>query len=233
MKTILIVEDELSIRSFIRLNLRKKGYELFEASSGEEALVLFKSNKIDILLLDLMLPGMDGYQVCDKIRSTSQSVGIIILTARTQDEDKVKGLIQGADDYLTKPFSMAELEARIISLLRRLDYKENPMKEEYITSGPFLLDTANRKLSREGKEIKVTPTEFSLLYFLVSHKNKVFDRDEILNEIWGIDYIGDGKVVDVNVRRLRRKIEKDPSNPGYLCTECGLCYLWREQGNEA
>lgn len=233
MKTILIVEDELSIRSFIRLNLKKKGYEVLEASSGEEALDLFQNNKTDIVLLDLMLPGIDGYQVCDKIRIYSQSVGIIMLTARTQDEDKVKGLIQGADDYLTKPFRMTELEARIISLLRRLNYKEVTVKEDYITSGPFLLDLANRKLTMEGEEVKVTPTEFSLLYFLVRHKNKAFERDDILNEIWGIDYIGDGKVVDVNVRRLRRKIEKDPSNPGYLCTEWGLGYLWREKGNEA
>lgn len=227
METILVVEDELSIRSFVCLNLRKKKYEVLEAQNGEEALIIFKNKKINIVLLDLMLPGIDGFEVCQEIRSANQSVGIIMLTARTQEEDRVKGLVQGADDYLLKPFSMAELEARIISLMRRLNY-EDPKKEiSILKSGPFELDVKNKKVSCLGINIKVTPTEYCLLQFLIRNRNKVFTRDDILDEVWGINYVGDVKVVDVNIRRIRRKIENDPATPKYLCTDWGYGYLWR------
>lgn len=228
METILVVEDELSIRSFVCLNLRKKKYEVLESETGEEALTIFKNKKIDIVLLDLMLPGIDGFEVCQEIRNISQSVGIIMLTARTQEEDRVKGLVQGADDYLLKPFSMAELEARIISLMRRLNYAHSKKDSLILKSGPFDIDVKNKKLSCLGKDIKVTPTEYCLLEFLVSNKNKVFTRDDILNEVWGINYFGDVKVVDVNIRRIRRKIEFDPAIPQYLCTDWGYGYLWKE-----
>lgn len=216
MKTILVVEDELSIRSFVCLNLKKKKYEVFEAETGEEALIIFKNKKNDMILLDLMLPGIDGFQVCQEIRSISQSVGIIMLTARTQEEDKVRGLIKGTDDYLSKPFSMVELEARIISLMRRLDYAASKEESSILKSGPFELDMKNKKVFSSGREIKVTPTEYCLLQFLISNRNQVFTRDNILDEVWGINYVGDVKVVDVNIRRIRRKIELDPSNPKYL-----------------
>lgn len=228
MKTILVVEDELSIRSFVCLNLRRKKYELLEAETGEEALVLFKNNKVDIVLLDLMLPGIDGFKVCQEVKKISQSVGIIMLTARAQEEDKVKGLVQGADDYLSKPFSMVELEARIISLLRRMNYVVPEMDTLILKSGPFQLDLNNNKVSCSGRDIKVTPTEYCLLQFLISNKNQVFTRDNLLDEVWGINYVGDVKVVDVNIRRIRAKIELDPSNPRYLCTEWGYGYLWRD-----
>ncbi|CUU48028.1 response regulator transcription factor [Clostridium beijerinckii] len=228
METILVVEDELSIRSFICLNLRKKKYEVLEAENGEEALSIFNNRKIDIVLLDLMLPGIDGFEVCQKIRDISQSVGIIMLTARSQEEDRVKGLVEGADDYLLKPFSMVELEARIISLARRLNHVYSKKESSVIKSGPFELDVINKKVSRLGKDIKVTPTEYCLLQFLINDKNKVFTRNDILDEVWGINYVGDEKVVDVNIRRIRRKIENDPSAPEYLRTDWGYGYLWKE-----
>ncbi|MCI1579120.1 MAG: response regulator transcription factor [Clostridium beijerinckii] len=228
METILVVEDELSIRSFICLNLRKKKYEVLEAENGEEALSIFNNRKIDIVLLDLMLPGIDGFEVCQKIRDISQSVGIIMLTARSQEEDRVKGLVEGADDYLLKPFSMVELEARIISLARRLNHVYSKKESSVIKSGPFELDVINKKVSRLGKDIKVTPTEYCLLQFLINNKNKVFTRNDILDEVWGINYVGDEKVVDVNIRRIRRKIENDPSAPEYLRTDWGYGYLWKE-----
>ncbi|WP_236898159.1 response regulator transcription factor [Clostridium beijerinckii] len=228
METILVVEDELSIRSFICLNLRKKKYEVLEAENGEEALSIFNNRKIDIVLLDLMLPGIDGFEVCQKIRDISQSVGIIMLTARSQEEDRVKGLVEGADDYLLKPFSMVELEARIISLARRLNHIYSKKESLVIKSGPFELDVINKKVSHLEKDIKVTPTEYCLLQFLINNKNKVFTRNDILDEVWGINYIGDEKVVDVNIRRIRRKIENDPSAPEYLCTDWGYGYLWKE-----
>lgn len=228
METILVVEDELSIRSFICLNLRKKKYEVLEAENGEEALSIFNNRKIDIVLLDLMLPGIDGFEVCQKIRDISQYVGIIMLTARSQEEDRVKGLVEGADDYLLKPFSMVELEARIISLARRLNHVYSKKESSVIKSGPFELDVINKKVSRLGKDIKVTPTEYCLLQFLINNKNKVFTRNDILDEVWGINYVGDEKVVDVNIRRIRRKIENDPSAPEYLRTDWGYGYLWKE-----
>ncbi|NMF04473.1 response regulator transcription factor [Clostridium beijerinckii] len=228
METILVVEDELSIRSFICLNLRKKKYEVLEAENGEEALSIFNNRKIDIVLLDLMLPGIDGFEVCQKIRDISQSVGIIMLTARSQEEDRVKGLVEGADDYLLKPFSMVELEARIISLARRLNHIYSKKESSVIKSGPFELDVINKKVSYLGKDIKVTPTEYCLLQFLINNKNKVFTRNDILDEVWGINYVGDEKVVDVNIRRIRRKIENDPSAPEYLRTDWGYGYLWKE-----
>ncbi|OOM72727.1 sensory transduction protein regX3 [Clostridium puniceum] len=228
METILVVEDEFSIRSFVCLNLRKKKYEVLEAETGEEALIIFKNKKINIVLLDLMLPGIDGFKVCEEIRNISQSVGIIMLTARTQEEDRVKGLVQGADDYLIKPFSIIELEARIISLMRRLNYAVSNKNNSILKSGPFEIDVKNKKIFCSGKDIRVTPTEYCLLQFLISNKNKVFARDDILDEVWGINYVGDVKVVDVNIRRIRRKIEVDPSNPKYLCTDWGYGYLWKE-----
>ena len=228
MKTILVVEDELSIRSFVCLNLKKKEYHVLEAETGEKALMLFKSQKIDVVILDLMLPGIDGFIVCEEIRVLDPAAGIIMLTARSQDEDKVKGLILGADDYLTKPFHMKELEARILSLLRRLDYKTVSAAPAILRSGPFSLDSIRNKLYCSGLEIRITPTESCLLQFFMNNKNQEFTRDQILDEVWGTHYSGDPKVVDVNIRRIRRKIEPDPSSPKFLCTEWGYGYLWKE-----
>lgn len=228
MNTILIIEDELSIRTFVNINLRKKNYQIFEAENGEEALRIIKNNKIDIVLLDIVLPGIDGYQVCLEIRRLGLSVGIIMLTARSQEEDKIKGLAQGADDYLTKPFSMAELDARIISLLRRMNYYSSTRNMSVLISGPFQLDLKNKNMFMMGKEIKLTPTEYCLLQFLMTNKEQVFSRNDLLDEIWGVNYIGDIKVIDVNIRRIRSKIEIDSSNPEYLITVWGHGYMWKE-----
>ncbi|KMY41495.1 response regulator transcription factor [Peribacillus loiseleuriae] len=229
MNRILVVEDELSIRSFVCLNLKKRGYDVREAETGEEALVYFQSEAFDIVLLDLMLPGMDGFEVCQEIRKVNQTVGIIMLTARTQEKDKVEGLVLGADDYLFKPFSMVELEARMFSLLRRINLNDQVSLEntELFVSGPFQLDLRNKSFVCSGKDIKLTPTEYSILHFLMFHPNRVYTRDELLDEVWGENYVGDIKVVDVNIRRIRQKIESDPSSPLYLCTEWGHGYLWK------
>ncbi|MFS0767287.1 response regulator transcription factor [Peribacillus phoenicis] len=229
MNRILVVEDELSIRSFVCLNLKKRGYDVREAETGEEALAYFQSEAFDIVLLDLMLPGMDGFEVCQEIRKVNQTVGIIMLTARTQEKDKVEGLVLGADDYLFKPFSMVELEARMFSLLRRINLNDQVSLEntEQLVSGPFQLDSRNKNFVCSGKEIKLTPTEYSILHFLMFHPNRVYTRDELLDEVWGENYVGDLKVVDVNIRRIRQKIESNPSSPLYLCTEWGHGYLWK------
>jgi two-component system, OmpR family, alkaline phosphatase synthesis response regulator PhoP len=229
MSRILVVEDELSIRSFVLLNLKKRGYDVREAETGEEALSFFQKEQFDIVLLDLMLPGMDGFEVCQEIRKLNQTVGIIMLTARTQEKDKVEGLVLGADDYLFKPFSMVELEARIFSLLRRINLsgRASLANSEKIVSGPYQLESDIKRLLCSGREITLTPTEYSILHFLMSHANRVFSRDELLDEVWGVNYVGDIKVVDVNIRRIRQKIESNPSSPVYLCTEWGNGYLWK------
>jgi two-component system, OmpR family, alkaline phosphatase synthesis response regulator PhoP len=229
MNRILVVEDELSIRSFVCLNLKKRGYDVREAETGEEALAFFQSEAFDIVLLDLMLPEMDGFEVCQEIRKVNQTVGIIMLTARTQEKDKVEGLVLGADDYLFKPFSMVELEARMFSLLRRINLNDQVSlaNTELLVIGPFQLDSRNKSFVCSGKEIKLTPTEYSILHFFMSHPNRVYTRDELLDEVWGENYVGDLKVVDVNIRRIRQKIETDPSSPLYLCTEWGHGYLWK------
>ncbi|TKC16722.1 response regulator transcription factor [Robertmurraya kyonggiensis] len=229
MHRILVVEDELSIRSFVCLNLKKRGYDIRESETGEDALSFFQKEQFDIVLLDLMLPGIDGFEVCQEIRKLNQSVGIIMLTARTQEKNKVEGLILGADDYLFKPFSMVELEARIFSLLRRINLSDRVSLEysDRFVSGPFQFESKNKRLLCSGREINLTPTEYSILHFLMSHPNRVFTRDELLDEVWGENYVGDLKVVDVNIRRIRQKIESNPSSPVYLCTDWGHGYLWK------
>lgn len=229
MKTILVIEDELSIRTFVSLNLRRKMYRILEAASGEEALRLLKENEIDLVLLDLMLPGIDGFQVCQEIRSQYANTGIIILTARAREEEKIRGLVEGADDYLTKPFSMAELEARILSLLRRMEQFNKVNSTAINSSGPFQIDSKNSIISLAGDAIRLTPTEYCLLQFLIANKNQVFSRNDLLDEIWGINYAGDIKVVDVNIRRIRMKTEKEPSNPEFLVTVWGYGYMWKDK----
>ena len=229
MKTILVIEDELSIRTFVSLNLRRKMYRILEAASGEEALRLLKENEIDLVLLDLMLPGIDGFQVCQEIRTQYANTGIIILTARAREEEKIRGLVEGADDYLTKPFSMAELEARILSLLRRMEQFNKVNSTAINSSGPFQIDSKNSIISLAGDAIRLTPTEYCLLQFLIANKNQVFSRNDLLDEIWGINYAGDIKVVDVNIRRIRMKTEKEPSNPEFLVTVWGYGYMWKDK----
>ncbi len=224
---VLIVEDEFPIRSFISLNLKKEGYEVLEAEDGEVAIDVFHKNKdINIVLLDVMMPKLDGFEVLKVLREERPDVGIIMLTARTSDQDKVMGLEYGADDYISKPFSPAELTARIKSLVRRLT--TNLVKDEVIYSGIFKIDLGERKFFMEDKEIELTPKEFEILEIFLENKGISLSRDDILSAIWGKNYFGDLKVVDVNIRRIRKKIEKDPAKPIYLKTVWGYGYRWDE-----
>ncbi|EJR80224.1 response regulator transcription factor [Bacillus cereus group sp. MYBK249-1] len=226
MHTILVLEDELTIRSFIVLNLQRAGFNVLEASTGEEALALFREHQaIDIALLDIMLPGIDGFEVCRKIRNINKQLGIIMLTARVQNQEKVQGLTLGADDYIEKPFSPMELIARIQSLLRRINL--NTEDSDLIHSGPFVLNILQENLYNQGKLIELTRTEYMLLYYLIGNASKTISRDQLLNQIWGEHFAGETKVVDVNIRRIRQKIEFNPSEPQFLLTIWGKGYMWK------
>ena len=223
MKRILVCEDEASIRDFVVINLKRSGYEVVEAGSGEEALQKFEDYKgdVDIALLDIMLPGMDGFAVCKELRQKSSSMGIIILTARTQEMEKVGGLMMGADDYVTKPFSPSELMARVDALYRRvmaLRSREEVSYLEEIESGDFVLNLRSRTLLKQGQPIELTQVEFQIMEYFFTNPGKALSRTNILTRVWGEEYFGEEKIVDVNIRRLRMKIEEDPSSPQYILT---------------
>lgn len=227
MRKILVLEDEDNIRSFVVLNLKRAGYDTIEAASGEEALEQLKRNPdIRIALLDVMLPGIDGFEVCRRIRATNSKMGVIMLTARTQEMDKVTGLMTGADDYVTKPFSPAELTARVDALSRRLGGESAPVPAGEISQPPFLLNTRNRTLEKNGHRIKLTQVEYSVMKLFMDNPGKALSREEILESVWGRDYYGEVKIVDVNIRRLRLKVEDDPTNPTYITTVWGFGYKW-------
>ena len=225
MKKVLVLEDESSIRGFIVINLQRAGYEVIEAESGEEALEKLQQNPdVRVALLDIMLPGIDGFEVCRRIRASNSRIGIIMLTARSQEMDKVTGLMTGADDYVTKPFSPAELTARVDALMRRSGGEEENTGE--IRQAPFLLNTRNRTLEKNGQRIKLTQVEYSIMHLFMENPGKAMQREEILDRVWGRDYFGELKIVDVNIRRLRLKIEDDPTNPTYITTVWGYGYKW-------
>ena len=229
MKKILIVEDEEAIREFEAINLRRSGYETVEAGSGEEALAIFEAEPdFDIALLDVSMPGIDGFTLCKELRKRTQTLGIIMLTARTQEMDKVSGLMLGADDYITKPFSPTELNARVDSLYRRIELVENQPKEisEEIRHGDFVLNMRRRTLSKNDLNIELTQVEFQIIEYLFSNPDTPIDRGDILTRVWGESYYGEEKIVDVNIRRLRMKIEDEPSNPQHLVTVWGMGYKW-------
>lgn len=228
MKKILVLEDESNIRSFVVINLRRSGYEPIEAENGTEALARLKENPdICLALLDVMLPDIDGFEVCRRIRATGSKIGIIMLTAKSQEIDKVTGLMTGADDYVTKPFSPAELTARVDALVRRLGQGEEDEKKTYeISSGPFVLNTRNRTLEKNGTRIRLTQIEFQLIKLFLENPGKAMSREDILKAVWGQQFNGEYKTVDVNVRRLRIKIEEDPTEPEYLTTVWGYGYKW-------
>ena len=219
MKKVLVLEDEANIRSFVVINLKRAGYEAIEAETGEEALAQLKRNPdIKVALLDIMLPDMDGFEVCRRIRAGDNNIGIIMLTARTQEMDKVTGLMTGADDYVTKPFSPAELTARVDALFRRTG------GETEVEEG--LLNTRNRTLEKNGQRVKLTQVEYSIMKLFMDNPGKALSREEILDSVWGRDYFGELKIVDVNIRRLRIKIEDDPTNPSFITTVWGYGYKW-------
>ncbi len=231
MKKILVCEDESAIRDFVVINLVRAGYDVIEADCGEVALQKYEENggNIDVAILDVMMPGIDGFQVCKELRQRNGSIGIIMLTAKTQEMDKVTGLMLGADDYVTKPFSPSELVARVDALHRRVvlaqQSKENNFKEE-LKSGEFVLNLRNRALLKNGKMVDLTQVEFQIMEYFFSNPGVALDRLDILTHVWGESYVGEDKIVDVNIRRLRMKIEDEPSNPKYIVTVWGLGYKW-------
>lgn len=230
MSKILLVEDEESIRGFIKINLIRNGFEVIEAGSGEEGINKALNEKPDMAILDVMLPGIDGFQVCSVLRNEYPKIGIIMLTAKGQDMDKIMGLEYGADDYIVKPFNPLEVVLRVKAILRRIETKDEKINkdENKITSGPFIIDLYSQKLLKNGVEIDVTPKEYMLMKLFIENPNKAFTRDELLNLIWGYDFFGDSKIIDVNIRRLRAKIEDDSSSPKYIETVWGLGYRWKE-----
>ena len=229
MKKVLVLEDEANIRGFIVINLRRAGYEVIEAESGEEALEKLKVQRdIRVALLDVMLPGIDGFEVCRRLRANDANIGIIMLTARSQEMDKVTGLMTGADDYVTKPFSPAELTARVDALMRRSGGAEPEEKTGELVSPPFTLNLRNRALEKNGERVKLTQVEYSMMKLFMENPGKALSREEILDTVWGHDYFGELKIVDVNIRRLRLKIEDDTANPAYITTVWGFGYKWGE-----
>lgn len=233
---VLLLEDEKSIRDFVRINLRRENYDVVEAATGEEALELADSQPdIEMAILDVMLPGIDGFEVCGRLREKYPRLGIIMLTAKSQEADKVLGLGYGADDYMSKPFSPAELIARVKALHRRLLPAATPAPEEknIIDLCPFTLLLDERRLIKKEQEIILTPKEFAIIKLLGENANKAISRDEILSNVWGQFFVGDLKVVDVNIRRIRQKIELDPAHPVYLETVWGYGYLWRKDHSDA
>ena len=225
---ILIIEDEESIRGFLKINYKKHNFIVIEAASGEEGLSKARLENPDIVLLDVMLPGIDGFQVCELLRQEFTDIGIIMLTAKGQDIDKIKGLENGADDYVLKPFNTMELILRTNSLLRRIAGNANS-REDTINSGAFHFDFYSLRVYKDGKEIFLTPKEYLLLKLFLENQNKAFTRDELLDKIWGYDFLGDTKIVDVNIRRLRSKIEDKESPTMYIETIWGTGYRWRKE----
>ena len=226
MRKVLILEDEVNIRSFVVINLKRAGYDTIEAGTGQEALERLRENPdIGVAILDIMLPDIDGFEVCRRIRATNKQIGIIMLTARTQEMDKITGLMTGADDYVTKPFSPAELTARIDALFRRLGGDSAP-DNELLSRGPFVMNTRNHTLEKSGTRVRLTQVEFSILKYFMQNPGRALSREELLSAVWGREYEGELKIVDVNIRRLRIKIEEDTANPSYITTVWGFGYKW-------
>lgn len=230
MKRVLIAEDEAAIREFIIINLRRAGYEIIEAEDGARALELYEAHggDIDVAVLDVMMPNVDGLEVCRQLRTKSNNIGIIMLTAKTQEMDKITGLMTGADDYVTKPFSPTELVARVDAIYRRVamssDNKTNAV--DVIELGEFKLNIRNRTLTKNGRYIELTQVEFQMMEYFFTNPGAALTRTDILNKVWGNEYFGEEKIVDVNIRRLRMKIEDEPSVPKHLTTIWGVGYKW-------
>lgn len=233
MKRILLVEDEVAIREFEAINLNRAGYTTVQAGSGEEALDIFLTapESFDIALLDVSMPGMDGFTLCKELRKVSSKLGIIMLTARTQEMDKISGLMMGADDYITKPFSPAELLARVDSLYRRVEVNSasGAKNSDEINLGEFTLNLRRHTLLKNDKNIELTQVEFQIIEYFFTNPDTAIERTDILNRVWGANYYGEEKIVDVNIRRLRMKIEDEPGNPKHLVTVWGMGYKWNTE----
>ena len=222
-KTVLIIEDEVALVAALSYNLRREGYTVASAGDGLEGLRLARTARPALVILDLMLPGMDGIDVCRRLRSQS-TVPILILTAKSDEVDKVVGLEVGADDYMTKPFGLRELLARVRALLRRVEMEREAEPPDVVEQGDLRLDLRGRQASKGGRELALKPKEFDLLAFLLRHPRQVFSREQLLNEVWGFDFVGASRTVDVHVRWLRQKVEDEPSRPEHLLTVRGSGY---------
>lgn len=231
-KKILVAEDEIAIRDIIAINLARAGYEVVQTGDGRSALDLFTESpgSFDVVLLDIMMPTLDGVSVCKAVREMNANTGIILLTAKTQEKDKIIGLTSGADDYITKPFSVNELIARVDSVCRRVQMIHSVItnSSDEIRCGEYVLSVKKRSLFAGSEKIELSQIEFQILELLFSNCGKTFDRGEILKYAWGERFYGDDKVVDVNIRRLRIKVEKNPSSPQHLITVRGKGYKWVE-----
>ena len=228
-RTILVVEDDATLAAVLRYNLEREGYRCLVAVDGARALELARSERPDLLLLDVMLPGIDGLEVCRRLRAAS-TVPIIMLTARVDEIDRVVGLEVGADDYVTKPFSTRELLARVRAALRRAEMRPTADASEVLTIGRLIIDPLGRVLARDGQRVSVKPEEFDLLHFLVRHPGQVFTREQLLDRVWGYEFVGGTRTVDVHIRWLREKIEPDPAQPALLLTSRGVGYSWNVPG---
>lgn len=227
-KRILLVDDEPLMIKGLKYTLEQDGYETVSAYDGEEALKVLAENTFDVVLLDVMLPKMDGIQVCQRIRESSD-VPIIMLTAKGEDLDKILGLEYGADDYMTKPFNILEVKARIKTILRRVQNNSAQEDLRYIKIGNLEVNSANRSVSLDGKDVRLTAKEFDLLQLFLGHRGRVFSREEMLDAVWKNDYAGDARTVDVHIRRLREKIEKNPTQPEFIFTKWGVGYYFTDR----
>ncbi len=223
---VLLVEDEIAIRKFTKINVEKAGFEVYEAGTGEEGVEIALKERPHIVILDIMLPGIDGYEVCKILRNEIPEIGIIMLTAKSQEIDKIMGLEQGTDDYLVKPFNPQELVLRIKSLARRINITEDSKEEEFVSDGPFVLDFYSKKFTKDGEVLDLTPTELALIKIFMTNKSRAFTRDELMDLAWGEEFRGDAKIVDVNIRRIRAKIEENPAKPKFIQTVWGVGYRW-------
>ena len=222
------MEDEIGIRSFVSINLKREGYEVIEAGTGAEAIEKLSTEKnISLALLDIMLPDTSGIEICKYIRKEFDNMGVIMLTAKSQEDDKIEGFQSGADDYIVKPFSIKELLMRVQALIRRVKKDSDSKKNNMINTPPFLLDPNKRKLYKNEVEVDLTPTEFSIVKYLMTNDSQSLSRDQILEEVWGSADLYDYKIVDVNIRRIRNKIEDDPSKPKFIQTVWGYGYSFR------
>lgn len=235
MVKILLVEDEENIREFLKINLERNDFKVIETETGEEGIRQALLEKPDVAILDVMLPGIDGFEVCKTLRKEFDTMGIIILTAKGQDTDKIMGLERGADDYIIKPFNPLEVVLRVKALLRRINHNANKdnVDENKLKGGPYVIDLYSKKLLRDNIEIDLTPTEYNIMKLFLENPNRAFKRDELLNIIWGYDFIGDPKIIDVNIKRLRKKLGEDTSSgEKFIETVWGIGYRWRGDKNE-
>lgn len=224
---ILICEDESSIRAFLKINFERNGFSVLEAGTGEEALRLSELERPKVVVLDVMLPGIDGFEVCRRLREKHPEIGIIMLTAKGMDMDKITGLERGADDYVVKPFNPTEFILRTKALIRRLEEGKTVKKDEYkVESQGFVMDKYSQTIMKDNTVLDLTPKEYALMSIFLENPRKAFSRDELLNLVWGYDFIGDPKIVDVNIRRLRSKVEDNPSEPAFIETVWGTGYRW-------